>query len=91
MFSKLKQFKELRNQAKTIQSALSEEKTVKEKNGIEITMDGNMNVLSISIKAELSKEEIEKRMPDVLNSTIKDTQKKMAMKMQQMGGFPGMG
>jgi len=90
MFSKLKQFKELRDQAKNIQAVLSEERTTKEKNGIEVVMDGNMQILSINIKDDITKDEIAKRLPDVLNTTIKETQKKMALKMQQMGGFPGM-
>jgi len=40
MFSKLKHLKDLRSQAKTIQSALSEEKIISEKHGISVAMDG---------------------------------------------------
>ncbi len=90
MFSKLKQFKDLRDQAKTMQNALAEETITVDKGGIKIVMDGNMHVMSVSIKEEMKNEEIEKRLANTLNQTIKETQKKMAMKMQQMGGFPSM-
>ncbi len=90
MFNKLKQFKDLRDQAKTIQEALSEETTVVEKHGIKIEMDGNMKVKSVSIEKEMDKEKMEKAMVEAMNEAIKKTQRAMAMKMQQMGGFPGM-
>lgn len=90
MFSKLKHLKDLRNQAKTIQGALSEEKITVEKHGISVVMDGNMNIISITILENLAKEDLEKKLAECLNSAIKETQKKMAQKMQQMGGFPGL-
>ena len=34
MFNKLKQFKDLRQQAKTVQSALAQESVTEEKNGV---------------------------------------------------------
>jgi len=90
MFSKLKHLKDLRSQAKTIQSALSEEKIISEKHGISVAMDGNMNIVSITIDSDFSKEDLEKNLAETLNEAIKKTQKQMAMKMQQMGGFGGL-
>ncbi|HOZ53068.1 MAG TPA: YbaB/EbfC family nucleoid-associated protein [bacterium] len=90
MFNKLKQLKDLRSQAKTMQGALSEEKVELEKNGIKMTMNGNMEVLSLTINTDSSKEEIAKNCKDIFNDGIKKTQRLMAKKMQEMGGFPGL-
>ncbi len=91
MFEKLKQIKELRDQAKTIQNALSGETIISDRHGINITMDGNMTVKNVSLAKEMSKEEMEKNLPDAINDAIKKTQKVMAEKMRAMGGLPGLG
>jgi DNA-binding protein YbaB len=90
MFEKLKQLKDLRDKAKTIQSALGAETITGEKNGIKITMDGNMSVSAVVLEKEMAKDEIEKKMPDAINDAIKKTQRVMAEKMRAMGGLPGM-
>lgn len=90
MFNKLKQFKDLRNQAKTIQNALAQESVTVEKGGVKITMNGNMEVTSISIVGEMNNEKIAVYAKEAFNDTIKKTQKIMAQKMQEMGGFPGL-
>lgn len=90
MFSKLKQLKDLRTRAKDLQNALSDETTTVEKNNIRIVMDGNMNITSIDIETDMSREEIAKTIADLVNDAIKKTQRNMAMKVQQMGGLPGM-
>jgi DNA-binding protein YbaB len=91
MFEKLKQIKELRDQAKTIQSALAGETIISDRHGIKITMDGNMNVKEVILEKEMSKEEMEKHLPDAMNDAIKKTQKVLAEKMRSMGGLPGLG
>jgi len=90
MFEKLKQLKDLRNKAKSIQGALSEEKITGDRHGIKISMDGNMNVSAVVLEKEMTKEELEKKLPDVINETIKKAQRVMAEKMRSMGGLPGM-
>ncbi len=90
MFNKLKQFKDLRSQAKTMQNALAEEKVTIEKNGISITMNGNMEINNITIDKDMSIEKIESAMAKNFNEAIKKTQKIMAEKMQAMGGIPGL-
>lgn len=47
MFSKLKQFQDLRSQAKTMQNALAQETVTEEKNGVKIVLNGNMEVMSV--------------------------------------------
>lgn len=91
MFSKLKQFKDLRNQAKTLQNALAQESVDVEKSGIKITMNGNMEVTALAIAGDMDKDKIASAMKDAVNDIIKKTQKIMAKKMQEMGGFPGLG
>ena len=91
MFNKLKQFKDLRSQAKTMQNALADESVTVEKGGISIKMDGNMKVINVKITEEKSKEKLEESIKDSVNSAIKKTQRLMAEKMQKMGGIPGFG
>jgi DNA-binding protein YbaB len=90
MFSKLKQFKDLRSQAKTMQDALSQEKITEEKNGVKIVLNGNMEVLSLTLNPSLNIETQEDTVKKCINEAIKQTQRVMAKKMQDMGGFPGM-
>jgi len=95
MFNKLKQFKDLRSQAKTMQNALKEEKVEIEKNGIKIVMDGNQEILSLEIDSSLMsperKHDLEARLREAGNSAIEKTKRVMADKMQKMGGFEGLG
>lgn len=91
MFNKLKQFKDLRDQAKTMQNALATEKVTAEKQGVTIEMNGNMEVLSIVISQDLPKEQLAGICRDVFNDAVKKTQRVMAKKMQEMGGLSNLG
>ena len=90
MFNKLKQIKDLRSQAKTMQGMLSEESVSAEKNGIKITMNGNMEVTEVKLSDDMTNAKLESSLAPCLNDAIKQTQKIMAKKMQEMGGFPGL-
>ncbi|KKR48675.1 MAG: hypothetical protein UT86_C0003G0004 [Candidatus Magasanikbacteria bacterium GW2011_GWC2_40_17] len=96
MFEKLKQFKDLREKAKDIQSKLAEEKVLATAawGKIKMEMNGNQEVLSVSVDEELlaSKSKIEDAIKEVTNEAIKKAQKVMADKMMKDGGFkmPGM-
>ncbi len=98
MFNKIKDLKNLRDQAKQMKEMLAEE-TVKADSHhgkINIVMDGNMEILSVDIDPELltddKKEDLEQAIKDCSNSAIKKAQQVMAQKMQSMGGLnlPGM-
>lgn len=91
MFNKLKQFKDLRDKAKTMQSALAEETITQEKNGVSISLNGNLEIIKISLAENLSKQQQEEALKSCLNEAIKKAQKIMAQKLQSMGGFPGLG
>ena len=90
MFSKLKQFKDLRSQAKTMQDALGQETITEERNGVKVVMSGNMELTSLTLNSSLNKEAQEDTLKKCFNEAIKKTQRVMAKKMQDMGGFPGM-
>ena len=90
MFSKLKQIKDLRDQAKVMQNALGKENVTESKGGITMTMNGNMEITEIKVEGELSKQSLEQDFKSCANETIKKVQRLMAKKMQEMGGIPGL-
>lgn len=91
MFNKLKHIKDLRSQAKTMQSSLANESITVEKGGIKVVMNGNMVVTAITLNEELAKESMEGILIDSVNEAIKKAQKLMAQKMQEFGGLSGLG
>lgn len=91
MFNKLKHLKDLRSQAKQMQNALAQKTITVEKNGVKIVFNGNLEITSLTVNQELEKDSLEKILKDLLNDGIKKTQRLMAQKMQEMGGFPGLG
>ena len=90
MFNKLKQFKDLRSQAKTMQNALSQESVTEEKNGVKITLNGNMEIVDLQLNPELSIDEQTRNVKACFNDVLKKVQRLMAKKMQEMGGIPGL-
>ena len=90
MFSKLKQFKDLRSQAKTMQSALAQETVTEEKNGVKIVLNGNMELTSITLNESLSINAQAEAIKSCFNDALKRAQRLMAKKLQDMGGIPGM-
>ncbi len=98
MFSKLKQIKDLRDQAKSIQSALVHESAegTAAWNKIKVIMNGNLEVTAVTIDPELltrdQQEKVQTGIKEATNDVIKKMQKVMAEKIQKMGGLnlPGM-
>ncbi len=90
MFSKLKQFKDLRSQAKLMQDALAQETVTEEKNGVKIVLNGNMEVISLALNENLSKQAQEEALKNCFNDAVKRAQRLMAKKLQDMGGLPGL-
>lgn len=96
MFSKLKQFQDLRSQANKIKEELSKE-TVEGSGAwgkVKIIIDGNQEIKKVEIDPELmsDKTRLESAIEDAANDAIKKVQRVMAQKMSQMGGmdFPGL-
>jgi len=95
MFNKLKQFKDLRSQAKQIQNTLSQESAEgsAEWGKIKIKINGNQEVLNVEIDPELldNKEKLENGIKEATNDAIKKVQRIMAEKMKNSGlDLPGM-
>ena len=96
MFSKLKQFKDLRDQAKKIQDVLKD--VTVEGSGawgkVKITMNGSQEVGSVTIDPELmaDKAKLEAAMKEAFNDTTKKAQRSMAEAMKKTGGLnlPGL-
>jgi len=94
MFNKLKQFKDIRDQAKTIQSALEKESvtTTAASNLISLTMNGNLDVTDVKIDESLlnsdKKTKIEEGIKSAHKDALKKMQRTMATKMKEMGGLP---
>lgn len=90
MFQKLKQFKDMRDQAKQIQDTLSKE--VCEGSAgfgkVKITMNGAQKVLSTSIDASLmsDKSRLEGLVTDAINDAMQKCHKMMAEKMKDKFG-----
>ncbi len=96
MFSKLKQFKDLRDQAKKIQDVLKDV-TVEGAGGwgkVKVAMNGNQEVTSVSIDQELlsDKAKLEAAVKEAYNDTVKKAQRSMAEAMKKTGGLnlPGL-
>jgi DNA-binding protein YbaB len=94
MFSKLKQFRDLRNQAKDLQSKLSSESVTVNAAGdkVILTMDGNLTLTGLAIDDELmtpdKKDKLISALKDAHSDAMKKMQRIMAMKMKEMGGLP---
>lgn len=97
MFNKIKQIKELRDQAKQMKETLGQEVIHGSAAGDKVTiaMNGNQEVLAVEIDPELlqadKKEEAEKAIREAANDAIKKAQRLMAQKIQSSGfNLPGM-
>ena len=97
MLTKLKQFKDLREQGKKLQGALAGESvtTRAEHDKIVLIMDGNMQITGLTIDPELltpaKKAVLENGIKDAHGEALKKMQRIIAGKMQEMGGLPGFG
>lgn len=97
MFSKLKQFKDLRDQAKTLKGQL-EQKTVHvtTKGGkISMVMDGNQDIVALDIDSSLlspdKKKDVEEGVKEAFADAVKKVQRVMVETMRSSGmQLPGM-
>jgi len=94
MFNKLKQFKDLRDQAKELQGKLAQESATSTAafGKVSITMDGNLAITNMVIDDELMAVDKKQKLIDAIRDAHSDVLKKMqrimAMKMKEMGGLP---
>ena len=78
-----------------MQGALAGESVTSHSNGVAVTMDGNLQLTGVAIDDEMlnptKKEKLQNAIKDAHGEATKKMQKIMASKMQEMGGFPGLG
>jgi hypothetical protein len=91
MFSKLKEIKDLRSQAKTIQGLLADISVEASAawGKVKIVMTGNQEVQSVTIDPELlspaKKSDLEKAVAEAITEANKKAQKAMAEKVRSSG------
>lgn len=98
IFSKLKQYKDLRDQAKSMQNALAQETVYADAHGgqVQVVMDGNQHLNGVQIDEQMMKPEkkatLEKAIQEAVNNAVKKAQMAMAKKAKEMGNLnlPGM-
>ena len=90
MFSKLKQFKDLRDKAKQLQTALAVEKVegTAAWGKVRVEMDGNQSVIAVHVADELfavgQKAKLQDGVKDALNDAIRKAQRKAMETMKGM-------
>ncbi|MFH1145771.1 MAG: YbaB/EbfC family nucleoid-associated protein [bacterium] len=84
MFSKLKQIKDLRQQAKKVQSVLEDERIKVEEKGVSIVMTGNLQIESLSLPKDLEHHKLEEAVKTAGNTAIHKAQKLMSEKVQAL-------
>jgi len=89
MFNKLKQIKDLRNKAKSLQAQLAEVMVVGKANSgkIMVTVDGNQEVQGVKIEDGQSTSDIEDGVKKAFQDAHKQLQKELANRMKDMGGL----
>lgn len=91
MFNKIKAIKDLRDKAKTMQSALAEIHCEGSScwGKVTVKVDGNQQVQSVKIDPEMLSDaaKLEAGIKDAFNDAMKKLQKELAGKMKDMGGL----
>lgn len=86
LLSKFGDLKKMKSQAQAMQAMLAQEQITAEHNGISITMNGNQEILNMTISDEAfnNKEELVKNLKNVFAEAIKKVQRLMANKIGSM-------
>lgn len=93
MFNKLKQYKDMRAQAKNLQNQLAQESVTTNSAGgkVVLTMNGNLSITGLAIDDEImavdKKEKLQNAIKDAHEDAVKKIQRIMAMKVRENGGL----
>jgi len=85
LFSKLKTIRDLRSQAKEMQTILRDVIVETEHKGSKIVLDGNLEVQSLALNQDRSAADLQQDLKDLLNEAIKKAQRKMAETLRAAG------
>ena len=83
MFDKLKKIKEL----KQVQDELTEEKISVEKQGIEVVVNGKMEIIKITLNLSLPKDALERTLKECINEAVNKVQIVVARKLSNFRGL----
>ena len=84
MLDKLKQLKQMRDQAMQIQKQLASEEIIVERGDVRIVISGDQKIKELTVRGISSDEVV-----NALNDAIKQSQQLAAKKLQQMSGGLG--
>jgi len=91
MFDKLKELRQMQEQAKQMQNTLSSERVTVSEMGVVLTMDGNMQITDVKVNEKLlnpeNKEKLQTAFKVAHREAMKRVQKVMASKMKGTGLF----
>ena len=91
MFNKLKQFKDLKDKAKTIQTALGDIHAEGEAGlgKVKVTVSGNQQVTAVVIDPSVLSDgpKLQDMVKDATNNAMDKMQKQVAGKVREMGGL----
>ena len=82
MFNKLKQFKDMRHQASSLQRLLGAETVTIERQGVTLVVDGNQRVVSLTIPPTFQTAALERLIPELFNDATAKVQQLIARKVQ---------
>lgn len=86
MFDKIKQLKQMRDQAMAVQKQLAAEEIVVERGTVRIVISGDQKIKELTVQGVSSQEVV-----STLNEAIKKSQELAAKKLQEMsGGLSGL-
>ncbi|MDD4606871.1 MAG: YbaB/EbfC family nucleoid-associated protein [Patescibacteria group bacterium] len=88
MFDKLKQLQNLQSQAQRMKNELAQEKIQVENHGLKLTITGDQKIIDLQLNPELSFEDNQKYLIDLINQAINNVQKLMADKAKSMINLP---
>lgn len=91
VFGKLKQIKDMRDQAKKLQGAIGDEKSTAEHDGVSVTVNGSFELTDVQITRDLPREQVARAVAKAGTEAIKRMQKTVAQKIQAMGGLGKLG
>ncbi len=91
MFNKLKQFKDIRDKAKSVQNALAGESAEGAAGWgkVKVTVNGNQQVVAVNIDPSCmdDREKLQTLILEATNDAMQKIQKIMASKLKDMGGL----
>ncbi len=91
IFGKLKQIKDLRDQAKKLQGAIGGELSTSEHDGVSVTVNGSFELTDVQIARDLPHDQLGRAVAKAGTAAIKAMQKTVAQKIQAMGGLGKLG